>query len=109
MMNYLFQKNSNRLFYNSSVLRIEAVDPVQALFLKYVREYFQKLKQNNGVIFDVSPELEKDRAFKQKTLAERYFGNMDPKLFEKFPEMKYEEPTLDDINISRAHPLMKKS
>ncbi|XP_066905295.1 ATP synthase-coupling factor 6, mitochondrial-like isoform X1 [Halyomorpha halys] len=114
-MNYLFRNNFCRQFYTSAARREEALDPIQALFLKYVREYFKRLKENNGNLFELSPELELERCEKIHSLLHRYFGDIDLDLVEKFPEINFEEPQLDDINLPKgsssalSHPLLKKS
>ncbi|XP_066905296.1 uncharacterized protein [Halyomorpha halys] len=102
-MNYLFRNNFCRQFYTSAARREEALDPIQALFL------------NNGNLFELSPELELERCEKIHSLLHRYFGDIDLDLVEKFPEINFEEPQLDDINLPKgsssalSHPLLKKS
>ncbi|XP_014260848.1 ATP synthase-coupling factor 6, mitochondrial-like [Cimex lectularius] len=90
---------------SSSIVRIsvrsysKAVDPIQQLFVDKIREYDQKLKANGGALFDPTPELERERSNQYLMLKRQLFKDSNPENLTQFPEFRFEDRPLDDINM----------
>ncbi|XP_019881576.1 ATP synthase-coupling factor 6, mitochondrial [Aethina tumida] len=76
----------------------KASDPIQQLFVDKIREY--KSKSSGGKLVDPTPELEKELKKELEKVAKQY-GGASGEDMTKFPSFKFQEPTIDPINLEK--------
>ncbi|XP_050295846.1 ATP synthase-coupling factor 6, mitochondrial [Anthonomus grandis grandis] len=78
----------------------KATDPIQQLFVDKIREY--KQKSNNGKnLVEPTPQLEKELKQELEKVTKQYGGAPGVDMT-KFPDLKFQDPVLDPINMDVA-------
>lgn len=72
--------------------KAKELDPVQKVFVDKIREYRTKSQKSGGAV-DAGAEYQKDLNEDISKLQRLYGGGV----MEKFPDFKYEEPQLEDV------------
>ncbi|KAL1514238.1 hypothetical protein ABEB36_003525 [Hypothenemus hampei] len=77
----------------------KATDPIQQLFIDKIREY--KQKSNNGKdLVDPTPELQKELKQELEKVSKQFGGGAGVDMT-KFPELKFQDPVIDPINLEK--------
>merc|ERR1712098_718186 len=74
-------------------------DPIQGLFVDKIREYGDKKSKAGGKMVDATPATEAELQNELDKVAKAYGGGAGVDM-SSFPEFKFDEPTIDPINIS---------
>ena len=77
------------------------MDLFQELFANKVKEYAQKKKAAGGKLVDATPETDANLQAELDKVSKQYGGGKGVDM-SKFPDFKWQEPTLDDINLKSS-------
>ena len=76
----------------------QAVDPIQQIFVDKVREYAKKKTAGGGKLVDADATTEANLKKELEKVAKQY-GGKEGEDMTKFPNMQFEEPALQDIDL----------
>ncbi|KAH1014726.1 ATP synthase-coupling factor 6, mitochondrial [Dendroctonus ponderosae] len=75
----------------------KATDPIQQLFVDKIREYKQKSNSGKSLV-EPTPELERELKQELEKVAKQFGGDSGVDMT-KFPELKFQDPVIDPINL----------
>eukprot|EP00092_Neocalanus_flemingeri_P021452 GFUD01023261.1.p1 GENE.GFUD01023261.1~~GFUD01023261.1.p1 ORF type:complete len:103 (+),score=29.03 GFUD01023261.1:60-368(+) len=77
-----------------------AADPIQDLFVEKIRDYSSKKTAAEGSLVDATEATQLELQNELDKVAKAYGGGAGVDM-SAFPELKFEEPTIDPINVAQ--------
>ena len=89
---------SRRALSTSWTASQKASDPIQQVFVDKVREYAQKKSASGGKLVDADAKTQANLNKELEKVAKNFGGAAGVDMT-KFPDLKFEEPKLEDVDI----------